>query len=203
MKKLISFVMAAVLCVGMTTTVLADGSPTTKEIAGAEGVGTIKVSSELAGLEVKKLDDSQAKDLKIESERFAKEAAREAIGKSKVKDAEVLGVFDVKADVAGEVKFENANIKAGDKILVLHYNATTKEWENVTKEVGNGYVIAKFNSFSPVAIVEYTSQPASNNNDSVDEATSPKTADVAMFGLYAAVALAGTVTAARKAKASK
>ena len=204
MKKFISFVMAAVLCVGMTTTVFAAGSVSTDTAGDAAGTVTSVKSETVSDIVIDKVEDTNPTVAKeITEKNFAKDTAREFLGYENVKSATTLGYFDVEANGTGDVTFYSKSISKGDNILVLHY-CDTHGWENVTKEVGNGYVVATFHSFSPVAIVEYTEHTAYVYDDTtVEEATSPKTADVAMFGLYAAVALAGTVTAARKAKASK
>lgn len=206
MKKFISFVMAAVLCVGMTTTVFATESITTGTANGTEGTIT-SVKSDL-DLEVKALAGGQyaAVEEEITAKHFAKDTAREILGYENVKSATTLGYFELNVKTGsetGNVTFNCSSISKGDNILVLHYDGTKWEKRPVV-EVGNGYVTAKFDGFSPVALVEYTEHTAYVYDDTtVEETTSPKTADVAMFGLYAAVALAGTVTAARKAKASK
>lgn len=203
MKKFISFVMAAVLCVGMTTTVFAANSVSTDKVESAGSVTSVK-SETVSNIVIEKVETTNPEVAKeITEKNFAKDTAREFLGYENVKSATTLGYFDVEATGTGDVTFYSKNISKGDKILVLHY-CDTHGWEEVTKEVGDGYVVATFHSFSPVAIVEYTQHTYEYADDTtVDETTSPKTADVAMFGLYAAVALAGTVTAARKAKASK
>lgn len=200
MKKFISFVMAAVLCVGMTTTVFAADSATTDGVTGAGSVD--KVVTDGADVEVLPLDTAEAEFAGIEKASYALEAINTAAASIGATRAWTLSYFEVVADAGSTLTFYDSSIVAGSNIVVLHYNTTTNVWENVTVEVGNGYVKAQSATWSPVMIVSYDDTPAPTYNYS-DEPVSPKTADVAMFGLYAAVALAGTVTAARKAKASK
>ena len=203
MKKFISFVMAAVLCVGMTTTVFAAESVSTGTANGTEGTIT-SIKSDL-DLEILPVDSEDAEEIEVET--FAKDTAREILGYENVKTATTLGYFKLEpkagSATVGNVTFNCSAIKAGDKILVLHQKDDGTWEKRPVVEVGNGFVTASFDGFSPVAIVEYTQHTVPEEKPPVDETTSPKTADVAMFGLYAAVALAGTVTAARKAKASK
>lgn len=60
------------------------------------------------------------------------------------------------ADGKYEVRFDVASIKASDNILLLH-KLSNGSWEQITpKVVGNGYVLAEFTSFSPVAIIKFS-----------------------------------------------
>ena len=216
MKKFISFVMAAVLCVGMTTTVFAANSVDTDAAGGTEGmiesVGT--VSGEDLDVKVNPLDAEVSVELSgIGTNSYTTEAVKAAAASLNVESAQSLGFFDVKVldgngqEKAAQVKFYINGITANSNVVVLHY--VNGAWKNVTGEKGDGYVVGEFDSYSPVMIASYTVKattppPVEDDPDPAPAPeVAPKTADVAMFGLYAAVALAGTVTAARKAKASK
>ena len=204
MKKLISFVMAAVLCVGMTTTVLADGSP----VISGDIQSTIKeVESDATDVKVKTFEE--AKESYTEAEKAAVEKVADNSGVlaevqklySGVTALEKVVKFDLEATGAGTFKFKVDGINKGDAAVVLHF--TNGAWTDMKAQYDDeGNLVVFFDgNYSPVMIVKFAEATATADSD--PETTSPKTADVAMFGLYAAVALAGTVTAARKAKASK
>ena len=216
MKKLISFVMAAVLCVGMSTTVMAN-SVTTEDIESATAIE--KVSSNVTDLEVLSIDDVIAiygddvydaavweaiDDVVVGSNSaHALAALKEASGSLNAATAKTLAFLDVYSQTTpATITFHMPGVTAGSNVVVLHCTQTGV-WENVTTEVGDGYVVATLSAFSPVMIVEYTVSTYTPPLVFPTEPVSPKTADVTMLGLYAAVALAGTVVAGRKAKASK
>lgn len=65
-----------------------------------------------------------------------------------------LGVYNLDAPT-GELTLASPKKvnKYTDSAVVLHYNETTKEWENVEDvQIIGGYVYAKFDSLSPVAV---------------------------------------------------
>ena len=85
-------------------------------------------------------------------------------------------------------------------------------WESLAAKCEkNDYLKITFTTFSPIVITELlniaqpVNPPQQGGAPIVTPSTpvAPKTADVAMFGMVAMAALAGTVTAARKAKESK
>ena len=119
MKKFISFVMAAVLCVGMTTTVFAAESVSTDKAGDAAGTIT-SVKSEDANVTINSIDPIVDTDLveEIEEKNFAKDTAREILGYENVKSAETLGYFELNATGAGKVTFNCSSISKGNKILV-------------------------------------------------------------------------------------
>ena len=115
------------------------------------------------------------------------ESAKEFAGAG----ASVLAIADVKisgADFSGgkTVKIPFAlNVKAGQKVTVLHHNGTA--WEVIKNvEVKDGQVIAEFSSLSPVAFVV--------------GATSAKTGANAVLPVMALICLAGVAVCGYKAK---
>ena len=105
--------------------------------------------------------------------------------------ASVLAIADVKitgADFSNgktvKIPF-SLNVKAGQKVTVLHHNGTA--WEVIKNvEVKDGQVIAEFSSLSPVAFVV--------------GATSAKTGANAVLPVMALICLAGVAVCGYKAK---
>lgn len=79
------------------------------------------------------------------------------------------------------ITFTVNGIKAGDKVILLHYVDAAKGWEKLDTTTGNGTVTATFNSLSPVAFIK------------VADATSPSTGEPVSLMLAGAVVALGTV----------
>lgn len=202
-KKLIS-VLAAVMVLSFGTTAFAANSPsavdttvtkneaqttvettatkTAEEYAAAvtvEGATTAATSqavvdnavatvSELTKDIAKLVDKGQ---ISGNATGILKAAATDA---SKKVTVEVKTVLDVTGTPGKPVTFKVAGVTASSNILVLHYNGTN--WEAIPATVADGTVTATFNSFSPVAIVEFkvdtkaTSSDDNNNNNNNNNA---------------------------------
>ncbi len=101
-----------------------------------------------------------------------------------ISDLSVQSVFDVSVtgDVAArlaaegsvDITFSVPGVRAGNTVVVLHYNGTT--WDVRPSTASNGAVTATFTSLSPVAILVDTS--ASGNL-----VTSPQTGDMHLEGM--------------------
>lgn len=215
MKKLISFVMATVLCLGMTTSVMAAYSVTTEDLGNVEGTVT-SISSTTAG--VGKIDIApvvvDAKNdpglVGIGSKSHALDQVRTVGSALNISSAKTLAYFDLSvADttdkvMAATVRFTVPAIDSDKIVWVLHYVTSTDKWEyrpTTVIDAEAGIIEASFDAnYSPVMIVEFTL--ADGGALETAEAVSPKTADV-MVGLYAVAALTGTVVAARKVRKNK
>lgn len=87
------------------------------------------------------------------------------------------------------ITFKVNGIKAGDKVILLHYVDEKTGWEKLDTTTGEGTVTATFNSFSPVAFIK------------VADAESPKTGEpmMAMVAIAAIViGAAGVVVTSKK-----
>ena len=231
MKKLISFVLATVLCLGMTTAVMATPSVDT-EGAGSAGVDNstvVKPETVTGKVTAKDADGTEViittqtwedagftaeqlgvKDLDTSDEwlTFA-ENATVATGANPETLTEVDDVFTTEVDVpAGieTIEVEVAGVTTNDKVVVLLYK--NNAWKAVTATVvRDGVVAITSDDYCPVAILIDTYEAPvvvpPTYYPPVVTPTAPKTADVAMFGMVAMAALAGTVAAARKAKENK
>lgn len=216
MKKLVSFALAAVLCLGMTTTVMAANSPTTETNSPVVDNTVVAVVDKAPAVKSGNATVTTISDAKA-TYNEAEEAVVNAIengGASAVKDivsgsvnvasvAYVQG-FDIEGTPGTAVTLAYTKISESNEVVVLHVkeDGTT---EVLAATYTNGELTVTFNSFSPAYIVEYTAPVSSGNTyvPSVTETTSPKTADMSMalyVSMIAVVALGGVVYGTRKAR---
>lgn len=189
MKKLGAMLVAGVLCLGMTMTAFAAGSPSSTVTATVDG-------KEVPVTKVEKTEESYKA-----AESYIKVEANVPEGKT----ATVVEVVDVDASAAGKeitLTVTANDINVGDTVMLLHWDGTS--WDYVaTKTVGEGNkVLATFDNLSPVAIVKLmpksdtsTTNPPADNNKPADtnknDGKSPATGEAGMAGLFTVVALCG------------
>ena len=170
MKKFAA-VLAALLVLSCGTTVLAAPSANASALKDA-------VSTKTEGVTLEAVTADVVED--------AFEVAEEKNAKS-----EVLALVEVKVAKEGKttITFEVKEVKAGDKIYLLHQKAD-KTWEVIHPDkVEAGKVTATFTSLSPVAIVEI---PAGE--------TLPKTGAPVVLPVIALICAAGAAGCAKKVK---
>lgn len=185
MKKLVSFVMAAVLCMGMATTVMAAGSPApevTVETEVSNPDVTVTVTTNVGW---------------TPEEVMAETGAPAALQVAYLEVDHVDG-----ADATGVVSFKVHGATVGDTWVAYAWNSTTNAWDAMRTEVTQGGVVTvNFSHFCEVLLVKIAAAPVAGGNN---VATSPKTADAGlMLAGLAVMAATGTAVASRKAKASK
>ena len=159
-KRVISAVLATVMCLSMGATALAADSSTNNN--ETETVTEVKASSGV------KVDAMEAEQKKAWNAAFGDNAepkidaiadlVRAQAGNA-VKDRKIVnsGSADVQAPddyIPGTertVRFA-AGVVASDNIIVYHLTSSGK-WERLSATAGDGYITAKFTSFSPVVYV--------------------------------------------------
>jgi len=176
MKKVMGFVLTAVLCLGMTTTVLASNSRVEDNTGNMPSSSTVIDGVEVE-LEVKTVEEARAslsaeqqtkidEVLAVVNSGNATEVAE--MQKTLIKDVAQKDVSQVKnsklVDLtlpvgqtipAGGISLtiSDSNITAGMNIVMLHLK-TDGTWENIPVTVGNGTIIGTFTSLSPVYYFE-------------------------------------------------
>lgn len=191
MKKLYAMLLTAVLCLSMGMSALAAGSPQ----GGATASTADGVSATITSVN-KELADSVTP---------AKVA--EVVKPASNQEAELLGLVEVSvdpkdrdADGSVTLTFNVNGVKAGENIVVIHYNNDKAEWEVVpTLKVEDGKITAKFTSLSPVGFVRVSASSAS-------AATSPKTGEanaIVLVELLVVVCAATALYAGKRAKVSR
>lgn len=210
MKKLGTILTTAALCLGMTMTAFAAGSVTTDVTASAKDKDGNDVAVTVSGI-AESAEEYQA------VEGAVSELAPEG------KEGTVVAVVDVDANGAANVTVEiqvgGDDIKAGDTVMVLHWNGAAWEVVTTTTVQEGNKVTATFESLSPVAIVKLldaapveeedptetvppteaekpddTNQPADTNkpaDSNKNDGKSPATGEAGMAGLFVVTAVCG------------
>lgn len=199
MKKLVTFVLAAVTALSMTCTAFAAPSP-----AAATTGATID------GKEVKMTTSDKINVAEPTVDDLVKEGLVKA-------GAEKLGVKDitiegVSAEHPATFTVSFANVKAGDNVVVLHY--VNGAWQRESKVTAlDGAIQVTVTSCSPFMFLKgeagdkasykpATTTPA--NNASATKDASPKTGETAAIPaatLVCLLAMAGVVLVSKKRRA--
>lgn len=182
-KRVISAVLATVMCLSMGATALAANSPETDN--ETEAVVEVEVSDV-------KVDAMEAKQKEAWTAAFGGEAAPgidaiadlvRAQAGAAVKDQKIVnsGTADVQAPAGytggkATVTFK-ANVVASDNIIVYHLTASGN-WERLAASAKDGAITATFTSFSPVVYVVTVPEKAassSTNSTTTTQGTSGST----------------------------
>ncbi len=156
-KRVMALICAAMLVGSMSLTALAapsvSGEVVKEETTQATTKDNVKVDvvvQKVSEENQKKADEiKDTANLKKELEKHnAYEAGMKVVD---VKEVKVTGT--ISADQWPiTITFKVNGVKAGDKVICLHWTGT--EWEKIDTTTGEGTVSAKFNSLSPVAFVK-------------------------------------------------
>ena len=191
-KRLMALACVAVLTLGMSMTALATnlsvqagivtGVESVKDNAGTSAKVIVK---DIEGENHPHLDEEKY----ISDEANVKKELDNL--KVEVKTGEKVQVLDVKEVIIDgdeslvkfpiTITFKVNGIKAGDKVILLHYVSDAKGWEKLDTITGNGTVTATFNSLSPVAFIKLA------------DAKAPATGEPISLMLAGAVVALGTV----------
>ena len=203
MKKIYAIILSAALAMTMCLPVLAAPSPSAAVKAAAAAIV---------------VDASVDADVLVPTTEVATEVVRvtsnpEVLAALGVPTgAALLSTIEVKGTVpAGgtlSIPFKVTNASVGDVVYVLH-RMPSGQWEVVGSAVmdANMMVTGVFSSLSPVAFMVVKASDAaaaSVTSATTAAAVAPKTGEnsmIIMVEILAAIALAGTVVLARKARA--
>ena len=224
MKKLVSFVLATVLCLGMTTAVMA--TPSSDTGTSSPVVDNIEIDIPDAMVDANGNSVSGApttEDMQLLNGALSEIApADEDTGEPVVDEEKTIALFAGAGVTVAEVDevyyayIDGAH--TGEVTFTVEAGNTTDKWSAlVAKQDKSGWepatvvsctattVTITSSHYCPVLLVRdsYTAPTYVPPLVFPTESTSPKTADVTMFGLCAVVALAGVVGASRKVKENK
>lgn len=190
-KRVLALACVALLTVGMSMTALAT-NPSVQAgiVTGVESAKDKEGTS--AKVVVEAIHDNHEHDEEkdyISTEANVKKELENL--KVEVKAGEKVQLLDVKnVKIEGDaslvkfpltITFKVNGIKAGDKVILLHYVSDAKGWEKLDTITGNGTVTATFNSLSPVAFIKLA------------DAKAPATGEPISLMLAGAVVALGTV----------
>lgn len=201
MKKVIAFLCAAVLTLGMTVTSYAAPSVTVSGIV-TEATGADKNGNAFDVI----INGVSAEFADVVKEIKSEEALKKILGDAYEKGMQVVDVKSVTVPEGTEfpvtITFKVSGVTPSSTVAVLCYNIDTGEWEVVPSKAGNGTITATFTSLSSLSLVAFVvdqktagsmDAPGSNGSgsNSQNPATGDSAADVLPYVLIAAAALAG------------
>ena len=200
-KRLMALACVAVLTLGMSMTALATNPSVQAGIVSGVDKVVDKNNNAIGGegssvkLIVEDIHDTHEhapeEDYIREDANVKKELDNLKVEIKADEKAQVLDVRNVELETTGNVNaadlfpititFKVNGIKAGDKVILLHYVSDAKGWEKLDTITGNGTVTATFNSLSPVAFIKLA------------DAKAPSTGEPVSLMLAGAVVALGTV----------
>lgn len=227
MKKLVSYVLAATLCLGMTTAVMAAGSVENNGSASGDNSGSIKIEDTTVNVGTEEepvtlvvsatlpsYDDDTAKAVETMEEALTVSTQAQlnknisAIAGVNVQVAQVVEADVVVTDANGNEVPGTYDIPVPGLVQGAHYMVIHGKHDGTLETLpvqvlGNNSIRVTFNSFSPIWVVAYapvaSSTTTATTTTSSVVATSPKTADAGMMvAMVGAIALAGATVASRK-----
>lgn len=221
-KKIVTVVLSLVLCLGMSMTTLAAGSPSANNSSTTSTSSTTTTTTtttaapkvEQKAITQDALNDVQKQalssyftdmqsidnDATLTAEQKTEKKAtavqnmiNKVLGLSYTYKSGVYGTYELTAtDLSQPLAISVAGIKAGDTVVVAHLTSAGV-WENVpVTDVKDGVVYAKFTSLSPVFVASVASTDT--------KIASPKTADAGTNAAMALVVVFAGVSAVVYAK---
>lgn len=201
MKKLVSFALAAVLCLGMTTTVMAANSPTTETNSPVVD-NTVDNSMPTEAVSTVTLADGTVVEAKTWAEAGVT-AQQEAEVYAELEEDGVDKVYTtyVPDDYSGTVLIEVGDVDDDYFVAYILKDGGWKQVKVTFVEGDDTHIAVTSDTFCPVAVGRILVE--SSDSTTVTETTSPKTADMSMalyVSMIAVVALGGVVYGTRKAR---
>ena len=205
MRKLVTFMLAAVTALSMTCTVFAAPSPTS--------IGAVSTTGSTA-------TDANGKAITATVAETTQKPDTAVVASTKLDNATIIGSVDISLPAGtafpATVTVKVAGVTANTKLVVLHY--VDGAWKTENSKCGDGTVtISDLNSCSPFAFVADKTTVSTSTTDSTaggttttgaangtNGTTSPKTGETAampMVALIGVLAMAGVVLVSKKSRA--
>ena len=196
MRKLVTFMLAAVTALSMTCTVFAAPSPTS--------IGAVSTTGSTA-------TDANGKAITATVAETTQKPDTAVVESTKLDNATVIGSVDISLPAGtafpATVTVKVAGVTANTKLVVLHY--VDGAWKTENSKCGDGTVtISGLNSCSPFAFVAdkttVTTTTNGTSNGAANGTASPKTGETAampMVALIGVLAMAGVVLVSKKSRA--
>lgn len=192
MKKLVTFVLAAVTALSMTCTAFAAPSPA--------AVGSVSTTGATA-------TDANGKAITATVTTTTQKPSADVVASTKLANAELIGAVDISLPEGtafpATVTVKVAGVTASTKLVVLHY--VDGAWKTETATCGDGTVtISGLTSCSPFAFVADKTTVGAATTPAGNGTTSPKTGETAampIVALICALAMAGVVLVSKKRRA--
>ena len=204
MRKLVTFMLAAVTALSMTCTVFAAPSPTS--------IGAVSTTGATA--------EGKNGPVTVTIAETTQKPNTAVVADTKLDNATIIGSVDISLPAGtafpATVTVKVAGVTANTKLVVLHY--VDGAWKTENSKCGDGTVtISDLNSCSPFAFVADKTTVSTSTTDSTaggttttgaangtNGTTSPKTGETAampMVALIGVLAMAGVVLVSKKSRA--
>lgn len=195
MRKLVTFMLAAVTALSMTCTVFAAPSPTS--------IGAVSTTGSTA-------TDANGKAITATVAETTQKPDTAVVESTKLDNATIIGSVDISLPAGtafpATVTVKVAGVTANTKLVVLHY--VDGAWKTENSKCGDGTVtISGLNSCSPFAFVADKTTVTTTTNgaaNGTNGTASPKTGETAampMVALIGVLAMAGVVLVSKKSRA--
>lgn len=199
MRKLVTFMLAAVTALSMTCTVFAAPSPTS--------IGAVSTTGSTA-------TDANGKAITATVAETTQKPDTAVVASTKLDNATIIGSVDISLPAGtafpATVTVKVAGVTANTKLVVLHY--VDGAWKTENSKCGDGTVtISGLNSCSPFAFVadkttvttttNGTSNGAANGTNGTASPKTGETAAMPMVALIGVLAMAGVVLVSKKSRA--
>ena len=199
MRKLVTFMLAAVTALSMTCTVFAAPSPTS--------IGAVSTTGSTA-------TDAKGKAITATVAETTQKPDTAVVESTKLDNATIIGSVDISLPAGtafpATVTVKVAGVTANTKLVVLHY--VDGAWKTENSKCGDGTVtISGLNSCSPFAFVadkttvttttNGTSNGAANGTNGTASPKTGETAAMPMVALIGVLAMAGVVLVSKKSRA--
>lgn len=199
MRKLVTFMLAAVTALSMTCTVFAAPSPTS--------IGAVSTTGSTA-------TDANGKAITATIAETTQKPDTAVVESTKLDNATIIGSVDISLPAGtafpATVTVKVAGVTANTKLVVLHY--VDGAWKTENSKCGDGTVtISGLNSCSPFAFVadkttvttttNGTSNGAANGTNGTASPKTGETAAMPMVALIGVLAMAGVVLVSKKSRA--
>ena len=203
MRKLVTFMLAAVTALSMTCTVFAAPSPTS--------IGAVSTTGSTA-------TDANGKAITATVAETTQKPDTAVVESTKLDNATIIGSVDISLPAGtafpATVTVKVAGVTGNTKLVVLHY--VDGAWKTENSKCGDGTVtISGLNSCSPFAFVadkttvttttngtsNGTSNGAANGTNGTASPKTGETAAMPMVALIGVLAMAGVVLVSKKSRA--
>lgn len=162
-KRLMALVCAAVLTVGMSMTAFATNpSVVAGVVTGIEkAVDKNGAAIDVEGTDAKIVVENLPKDKYVEEIKYIEANYKKELGDAYKEGMVIIDEKNVR--VVGDpalinwdatITFTANGVKAGEEVVLLHYDETAKDWEVIKATAGDETIKATFDSLSPVVFVK-------------------------------------------------
>lgn len=162
-KRVMALICAALLTVGMSMTAFATNpSVVAGVVTGIEkAVDKNGAAIDVEGADARIVVENLPEDKYVDEVKYIKDNYKTELGDAYKDGMVIIDIKNVRVvgdkaliDWAATVTFTANGVKAGEEVVLLHYNETEKDWEVIEATAGDETISATFDDLSPVVFVK-------------------------------------------------